>query len=59
VLGLSIASNSNVGLTVYSYPLHDVDVLWEHDDRFEVALDKSGFDKGAAKVQWLLTSGCR
>lgn len=30
------------------YPLHDINILREHDDRLEISLDKGRFDEGAA-----------
>ena len=37
-------------LTVYSNPLHDVDVLGQHHDRLEIALHEGSIGERAAKV---------
>lgn len=34
--------------TIDGYPLHDINILREHDDRLEISLDKGRFDEGAA-----------
>lgn len=38
--------------TIYGDPFHYVDVLGEHDDGFEVALNEGCICEGAAEVEW-------
>jgi hypothetical protein len=40
--------------TVYSHPLHDIDIFWQHDDSLEVTLDESCLNERAAEVERLL-----
>ena len=44
------------GRTIHSDPFHNVDILWEDDDRLKVAFDEGCFDKGAAEIERL--GGC-
>lgn len=39
-------------LTVYCNPFHDIHVLWQHDDGFEMALYERSLNEGATKVKW-------
>jgi len=39
-------------VNVYGYPFHDIDILGEHDDGFEIALDEGCICKGAAEKEW-------
>jgi hypothetical protein len=34
--------------TIDGYPLHDINIFREHDNRLEISLDKGRFDEGAA-----------